>query len=514
MEFQMQEPSSKRAIEPEKECQIDVLLNEYKSDVTCSTLRWLKEHGITQKQVKDWLEERRLVFPWSTRYDSVRLYYNRLIQYFPLMLVRVRKQSDIQWALRFCHHYKAPFAIRSGAHSTAGFSASTGVIIDLMKYDRVKILSHEKGLVRVAAGARIGEVAKILAQSGLALVAGTCQNTGVGGLTLGGGLGFLTRKYGLTIDSVVELNIILANGRRVTANKESHPQLFWACCGAGNGNFGVVTSFVFQTYRIKEVVLFQLWFEKKYLKPVFEFWQGWCSTTDPSLTTELKIRNDASKPGHILIEGQGDPSPCRRKECPSPCDPTKHVEHLITPFFQWAPKVKIWLTSFADAVRHFSTPIPDMFFKYNTSFVYRPLPRKAINIIDKAFSETPPQIYISFHSFGGRVAEIGESETAFRWRKSLYWLYIRSSWKDPQLQEQLQAVNERIYLQLWPFLTSEFKVPRLYANFNAFNVGPKYGEAYWGKNYKALRVIKACYDPDNFFTSPQPIQPAKVITVE
>ena len=482
----------------ESPCHKDILLNEYRSDVPCYTLSWFEERNISREKLARWKEKYNLIYPWDLPYNTVRLSYNRLVQFFPLIIAKIRDIKSIQWSLKFCHRYNVPFSIRSGAHDWLGFSSSTGLVIDLSKYDASRILDLKKGLVEVQAGARIGEVVKELSKYGIAVPAGTCQNTSIGGLTLGGGVGFLTRKYGLTLDNVKGINIILADGTYLETCHDNYPDLFWALRGGGNGNFGVVTSFVFQAHPIKKVVLFELWFEYRHLVEMLDFWQDWSLNVDKRITSELDIANDKTNPRPILVTGQAELD-------------KDDVEKSLLGFTRFNPLIKVWTSSYPEAVRNYATPLnkTNWFSYQNTGFLPRKLPKEALEIIKTHLQQSPEGLKLALLALGGKLAQVNPDETAFPWRESPHWLHLQAAWRDSYQGNLLIDLNRKLFVALKPYLINpETGTIQAYVNFHSFEVGDSYPQAYWGSNYPRLQKIKRKYDPDNFFTTPQPIIPA------
>ena len=202
--------------------------------------------------------------------------------------------NDVQNALKFALKYKIPICARSGAHNNEGYSLCTGMVIDQsMRKSKFKV-NIKRMLIKTEAGVFNGDIASALAEYNVALPAGTCPNVGISGLVLGGGVGFLMRKYGLTCDNLVELDIILADGSLVTVNESKHTDLFWACKGGGGGNFGIVTSFTFKVYPIKDVCIFEITYDLKYIEETLQLWQEWAPKVDDRLTSEYNIATASS----------------------------------------------------------------------------------------------------------------------------------------------------------------------------------------------------------------------------
>src|ERR1700724_1199138 len=194
----------------------------------------------------------RLIRPTDTDYDSARCLYNGMIDKRPRLIARCVDVADVITAVNFAREEGLLLAIRGGGHNGPGLgSCDGGLVIDLSMMKSVRVDPTSR-TVRVEAGCTSGDVDHATHAFGLAVPFGIVSTTGVAGLTVGGGTGYLTRKYGLTIDNLLEADVVLANGSFVTASESQHPDLFWALRGGG-GNFGVVTSFLFRLHPISTV---------------------------------------------------------------------------------------------------------------------------------------------------------------------------------------------------------------------------------------------------------------------
>src|SRR5829696_6935161 len=189
-----------------------------------------------------------VVLPGSPTYDELRKVFNHAGS--PAVIIRGQSTDDLVAALRFAREFHLPVSVHSGGHGLSGLATNNGgLVLDLTHFNKVELLDPERGLVRIGAGARWGEVAKALAAHGLTISSGDTNQVGVGGLTLGGGIGWMVRKFGLTIDSLQAAEIVTADGRTLRVSENEHPDLFWALRGGG-GNFGVVTSFEFEAHPV------------------------------------------------------------------------------------------------------------------------------------------------------------------------------------------------------------------------------------------------------------------------
>jgi FAD/FMN-containing dehydrogenase len=194
----------------------------------------------------------KLVLPGDAGYDAARAVYNAMIDKRPAAVVQCAHVDDVVRAIKYARETGLPLAVRGGRHNGGGFgTCDGGIVIDLGGLRSIEVDASTR-TVRVEGGATWGEVDKATHEHGLAVPTGVVSTTGVGGLTLGGGHGYLTRKYGLTIDNLIAADLVLADGGKVTASAKDHADLFWAVRGGG-GNFGVVTKFHFKADR-KSVV--------------------------------------------------------------------------------------------------------------------------------------------------------------------------------------------------------------------------------------------------------------------
>ena len=231
----------------------------------------------------------RLIRPTDADYDSARALYNGMIDKRPRMIARCADVADVIAAVHFAREEGLLLAIRGGGHNGPGLgSCDDGLVIDLSMMKSVRV-DKESRTVRVDAGCTSGDVDHATHAFGLAVPFGIVSTTGVAGLTLGGGTGYLTRKYGLTIDNLVEADVVLADGRLVTASTSEHADLFWALRGGG-GNFGVVTSFLFQAHAVSTVYAGPIFWEATHAKAVMRAYRDFLPEAPEELGVFLGLK--------------------------------------------------------------------------------------------------------------------------------------------------------------------------------------------------------------------------------
>ena len=224
----------------------------------------------------------RLIGPSDADYDAARALYNGMIDKRPRLIARCVDVADVIAAVNFGRDQSLLVAIRGGGHSGPGLgSCNDGLVVDLSMMKSVRV-DPARRTVRVDAGCTSGDVDHATHAFGLAVPFGIVSTTGVAGLTVGGGTGYLTRKYGLTIDNLLEADVVLANGSFVTASESQHPDLFWALRGGG-GNFGVVTSFLFQAHPVGTVYAGPIFWEATHAKAVMRAYRDFLPTAPEEL---------------------------------------------------------------------------------------------------------------------------------------------------------------------------------------------------------------------------------------
>jgi FAD/FMN-containing dehydrogenase len=447
--------------------------------------------------------EGEVILPDSPQYESVTK--PAWVQYEnvrPEAVVRCRTPTDVAESIALARRLGWEVAPRGGGHCFAGRSATRGLVIDLSEMGSVVA---SDGIATVGAGARLGEVEAGLASDALAIPAGSCPTVGIAGLTLGGGLGILGRKYGLTSDQLVQAQVVLANGRVVECDERRDEGLFWALRGAGAVQFGVVTSFVFRTVSAPAMTCFKLRWPHAKASALLEVWQSWAPSAPDELAASLllNVPADPQEPLTTTLFGAsiGAKSETERMldefVVRAGLDPTfASIEHLVysaAKRYLWdnAPGAESSAVGSAGA-----EPRPALAFS-KSEFFRRELPREAIAaLVDRlAAGRAPGQAReLDFTPWGGAYTRLAPEATAFPHRRERFLL------KHAVGLDTAASVQRRDAAHDWLKRSWELVHP-----WGSGGVFPNFAEpgltdlatAYYGANRKRLLRIKAQYDAEN-----------------
>ncbi|OIK11216.1 dehydrogenase [Bacillus sp. MUM 116] len=436
----------------------------------------------------------RIVTPDDPEYRQARINNNLSIPIFPRVIVFCQNVQDVLNAVRWVREKNIPFRVRSGRHSYENFSlVNGGLIIDVSEMDRITF-NRKSMTVKIEAGANLGQVYNTLWKYGTTIPAGTESSVGLVGLTLGGGIGMLTRLFGLTCDNLVEIEMVKASGRKdaelIKANKTEHSDLFWACCGGGGGNFGVVTSLTFNVHPISKVSVFSIIWEWEDLEAVFNAWQSWAPNTDEHLTSEIELKS--RKANQIIVQGEFVGTSSRLKQILQPLTNTGSPT-----------SVSIKEIPYIKAVRFFDDPSGNRpaLLKRSGSFLNTPFPKEAISKMKQLLANAPNENSSIWHqSLGGAAGRVAPNATAFYYRKAIIAQEYLATWKDPDDEEINIRWIEELRRALSPYTTGD------YVNWPD-RIIRNWPTAYYGENFNRLREVKTKYDPFNLFNFPQSIPP-------
>ena len=443
-----------------------------------------------------------VITPSDRDYDDARAVYNAMHDRRPRAVVRCRDAADVMAAVGAARDGGLDVAIRGGGHSVPGFgTVDDGLVIDLSRMNYIRV-DPEKKVARVGGGATWGDVDHATYPFGLAAPGGVVSTTGVGGLTLGGGIGYLTRGVGLSIDSLLSADVVLADGRQVTASDYQNEDLFWALRGGG-GNFGVVTSFEFQLHEVGDVVGGPLFYEADDAVAVLQCYRDFIARAPEQLGCFFGWQIAPPLP-FIPEERVGD------LFCVLVCcwnGPPEEAERVLRPLRD-AAEVKaeqVDLKPFPALQSAFDGLVPRGMQHYWKADFITELTDEAIAAHVEHGKRTPHlSSSMHLHPINGAAQRVGADETAFGHRDKSFCPVIVGIWDDPADNEANIAWVKDYYAAIHPHSGSEGG----YVNFMSSDDDHR-AAANYGASYERLAAVKAVYDPDNLFHVNQNIAPAK-----
>jgi FAD/FMN-containing dehydrogenase len=442
-----------------------------------------------------------VVLPGSPDYESTRKpAIARFHDAKPQAVVLCETAEDVSEAISFARRHGLRTVPRSGGHCFAGRSSVEGIVIDVSP---MRSVSVSDGVATVGAGARLGHVYDALDEHGLTIPAGCGPEVGIAGLTLGGGLGILGRKYGLASDHLLGAQVVLADGSIVECDEQREEDLFWALRGSGGGNFGVVTSLVFRTVPAPPETAFHLIWPHAYASGIVGAWQVWSPDAPDDLAASLHVfaPDDPDQPPAVSVSGVmlGTESDTRdlldELVARAGVDPTaatfEHASYRQT---------KNYLAEHGPGDDR-----PDG-HPYNKSEFFRePLPAEAVTVLVHNLSEdriAGQSRELDFTPWAGAYNRVPAGATAFAHRDERF-LLLQVVVVEPDAPDaQREAARDwlaRSWASVHPWGTG-----RVYPNFPDPDL-ENWARAYYGTNLERLALIKARYDPDGFFQFHQSI---------
>jgi FAD/FMN-containing dehydrogenase len=443
----------------------------------------------------------RLIGPDDSDYDEARSLFNAMIDKRPALIARCATAGDVSKTVAFAREHGLPIAIRGGAHNGAGLgSVDDGVVIDLSLMRDVEV-DPDARTVRVGGGCTWGEVDAATNEHGLATPSGIISTTGVGGLTLGGGLGHLTRKCGLAIDNLLEAEVVLANGEQVRASADENPDLYWALRGGG-GNFGVVTSFLFRLHEVGTVIAGPTFWPVESGAEVLRAYRDFL----PNAPRELN--------GFFLF-GSVPPGP--------PFPEELHLRKICGVVWCYAgadedaaaAAMAPLLDALPEPLMHRPGPMPhpaiqgafDPVYPAGDQWYWRAdfvkdIPDEAIEIHAKFGPEMPTwKCTMHMYPIDGAAHDVGSADTAWSYRDATYGAVFAGVDPDPANVDAIRRWSVDYQEALHPYSAGGAYVNMM------MDEGQERVRASYRDNYDRLAEIKAKYDPDNTFRVNQNIQP-------
>ena len=444
-----------------------------------------------------------LITPDHAAYESARRVWNGMIDKRPALIARCAGADDVAIAVRFAAEHDLPLAVRGGGHNVAGTAVvDDGVVVDLSAMRAVRI-DDSRRTVHVEGGATWADVDRVTAPLGLATPGGIVSQTGVAGLALSGGVSSQRRLHGMTIDNLVSADVVLADGRRVRASAEEHPDLYWALRGGG-GNFGVVTSFELRLHELgPEVFSLEVAYPIEDVARVLAGWRDAVAGAPDELTTaafvwSLPVIPDL--PEHLRgrtyvgLDGMyaGDPAEGERL--------TRRLRELATPLLDMSGAV-----AYLDKQRALDPFFPAGLRYYWKALYLDGLTDAAIDTtVEWSLSRPSERSLVVIRHGGGAIARVGAEETAFGDRSSEWMLSIDSTWDDPADDERNIAWTRAFWED-----ARRFSQGKTYFNFpGLLEEGDSAVRESYGANHDRLTQVKAAYDPENRFRLNQNIRPA------
>jgi FAD/FMN-containing dehydrogenase len=422
-----------------------------------------------------------LITPADPTYEAARKVYNAMIDRRPALIARCRDAADVMAGIGFAREHGLLLAVRGGGHNGPGLgTCDEGLVLDLSPMRDVRVDPASR-TVRIAGGAVWGDVDHATHPFGLAVPSGFISTTGVGGLTLGGGVGYLTRRYGLTIDNLLEADVVMADGRLVTASPREHADLFWALRGGG-GNFGVVTSFLFRANPVGTVYGGPIFWPFRKGPEVLRFWRDlilevpqehhlqkmcvivWCYTGDVAKADEVFKPIRAFSPPAMDFAG------------PIPFPVLQSLfDGLYPPGHQWYWK--------ADFVREITDQAIDLHMKH-------------------AERLPTPQSTMHLYPINGAAHRVAKADTAWSFREANFAEVIVGVDPDPVNNPRLMAWARDYWTALHPLSAGGGYVNMM------MDEGEDNVKAAYRDHYPRLAAVKKAVDPENLFRVNQNIKPA------
>jgi FAD/FMN-containing dehydrogenase len=406
---------------------------------------------------------------------------------------------DVEETLALARRLEMPIGMRSGGHCIAGRSSTSGILLDV---GPMRSVSVADGIATVGAGAQLGEIYDRLDDLGLTIVAGSCPSVGIAGLTLGGGLGFVGRKYGLTSDQLVEAQVVLADGRIVDCDERREPDLFWALRGAGGGQFGVVTSFRFSTVPAENLTCFKLVWPYRHAAELTETWQQWSPDAVDELAASLLFQfSDASGEPIATLVGT---------MLGSEQEAASMLDELATRVGAEPVSAFVEEMSNAAAKRYLApgaSAEPDLVF-IKSEFFREPLPSDTIAALIDAFGtgREPGQAReLDFTPWRGAYNRLPAEATAFAHRGERFLLKHAVALARDASPGEREAGREWL-ARSWAIVHPGGS-GGVFPNFPDPDLDD-WERAYHGVNYERLTRVKAAYDPDGVFSFHQSVPPA------
>lgn len=446
-----------------------------------------------------------VVTPQDAGYDEARAVYNRMIDRRPKLIARCRNVADVISAVNFAREHRLPPAIRGGGHNVAGFGVcDDGIVIDMSLMKGIRV-DPELRTVRAEAGCTWGDLDHATHAFGLAAPGGIISTTGIAGLTLGGGVGHLTRKCGLSCDNLLSVDVVTADGRFLVASETNNADLFWAIRGGG-GNFGVITSFEYRLHPVKNVVAGPILYSLDQSRAAMRVYRDFMRTAPDEVNgffLFLKV-----PPGPPFPEALWNKTMCGAVMCY--LGPPDKATEALRPLIDFGPPALVGLMEmpFPALQSAFDALVPKGLLHYWKADFVNDLTDDMIDV-HAQFGPMIPTVSSAMHIYpvSGAAHRRGRHETAWSYRDAQYVHVIAAMYDNDADTEGNRTWVREYWSALHPLSAGG-----AYVNFlmDADNEEAGRIAASYRDNYDRLAAIKGKYDPDNLFSINQNIKPAKV----
>jgi hypothetical protein len=455
-----------------------------------------------------------LVLPASPSYAEAKLVYNlRFADLDPAAVAYCASAVDVQRCLSFARTHGIAPTPRSGGHSYGGYSSGSGLVIDVSRLNTVTTDPSTMAAV-IGTGTQLVDVYAQLSDAGMLLPAGSCPTVGIAGLTLGGGVGVVSRKYGLTCDNLTSVDIVTADGRILTASRDENEDLFWASQGGGGGNFGIATSFTFALHPLPSLALFTINWPGEAGADVLGQWQQWIATAPDELWSNCQLQSAGPDGLNVRANGVfvGNPQTLTAALAPLLKAATPTDTFIGPEVYLHAMLVEAGCGDLTLGQCHLSGAsatgtLPRSSFAATSAYLTSALSNAGIAAAVQAIEQlhdTLPEFGggLVFDAYGGLINTVAPDATAFVHRSALAALQTSVSWGPGDAPSSVDRA------QAWLAQTATSMAPNVSKTAYQNYIDPtleNWADAYYGANLPRLVQIKRRYDPDDVFHFAQSI---------
>jgi hypothetical protein len=448
-----------------------------------------------------------LLLPGDAAYEASRGIWNGMFDdHRPGLIARCAHVGDVQSAIRAASSAGLLTAIRCGGHSLAGFSTcDSGMVIDLSRMRQVAV-DPETRRARFAGGCLLGSIDTATQQAGMVFPSGVVSHTGAGGLVLGGGTGWLTRRFGLSCDNVEAFTLVAADGSLLHADATNNADLFWALRGGG-GNFGVVTEFEVKLHPLNSLVLAEGLCPEYGIRKLLEFWRDFMAEAPLDLKWNINLRLAAHKE-NVPVELRGRPVASNSLVWTgNPETGRKYLERALS---LCSPNsVSSNVVSFMELQTMADSDFPHGRRYYTKSGYFTCLDNASMNLMLEAVAEIPsPDTMIELAYLGGVAAQVAADETSFGDRSAPFVLTLLANWAEASADGGNISWVRGVFNKLRPAMK-----PGVYVNFMSGDEQDRVPEAY-KERWDRMVGVKSHYDPTNFFRMNQNVRPRNLRAIE